>query len=920
MIKKKLEQFYIFKIDSDRLKEHKFEIKDLTIEQGRLNGELVSISDSQLVRTLHRLRCKEVSSLRLRDLREEKKRVARKKNSAYNRKRLHEIIEEIDALLFIPEIISIKFTNKKHYSKILERGFFSVNGKQYVPFMASSGMIRRNTATFIDRTIAPQITKIFENGKSPLLEIAPAKYSAYYALYSSSSLQVTFPKIAVISDLLIPTNREVDYTAYQGVGIDPLVERRTMQLECNAFDGQGLVSPYMAKRWSQDLELDYLPSAFIVRAPFLKGLCVVFDFHKLAQETQQETITDIYGNAVDIYDVDVLISESQFKLWNAYESTQQYYENCVKNELGWGISRTSPKEDKTHAMSSYQFLQVLSLTDADIVKLCEPTIHWLKQVSSGDFLSTLLYLMGDIEYAQGWFERLEPTTQAILLNEEILKDSYMLSLLDKSLARKKRDAMMGRLVFSGNYSFAIAEPYTQASHALGIPLHSLLRENTHYSNYWNTRKKPIPFATAIRSPIVHHSEVNTLNFVQSASVNVWYKYIYSGIVFPPNGVGMDFAINGGMDVDGDLICTIDHPSFFFGKQAGIPIVYDTMKAQKVLLVENGNEVYESATKGFGTKVGFYTNVSTAYYALLANFDEDTQEARTIQQRLKYGRTLQGLEIDKQKGLIIPPFPEHWTKWKRITDDMSAEQQSAQRFDNTILANKRPYFMRWLYSEYNNRYLKEIAAYNNICYTKWGISLEQLMQLPARTEEQEDVLERYKRRTFFIDNDSTMNRISRYVEKELKNIKITNRAKANEFDFTVLTSQGFRAPSAVNLDKMLFLFKHWKSLKRALNHKRDHHSEEDYSDISQINSYINKRAYNTISSNASELADISVYLCYNVLGKTSKTFCWQVFGHEIVENMRAKYDKKYVRVPKKSDFGSQEYLWSRYGMYAMNIEE
>jgi hypothetical protein len=918
-VSKKLEQFYIFKIDSDRLKEHKYKIANLTIEQARLNGELVSISNSQLVRTIHLLTGKNVSSMQVRDLHEQKKRITRKKNNVYNRKKLQELIEQIDSLLFVPEIISVRFVNKTHYSKILERGFFSVNGKHYVPFMASSGMIRRNTALFIEEAIKSEITVIFENGKSKALEISPAKYSAYYALYSSSSMEVTFPKIAIIPDLLIKTKRDVEYTAYVGDGIDPLVEQRNMELECNAFDGQGLVSPDMAKRWSQDLELDYLPSAFIVRAPFLKGLCVVFDFHKLAKETEKETIVDIYGNAVDVYDVDVLISESQFKLWNAYGSTQEYYDNCVRNELGWGISRTSPKADKTYAMSSYQFLQVLDLIDNDVARLCEPTIHWLKQVSGGELLPTLLYLMGDIEYSEGWFEQLDSITQALLLNEEMLKDSYVQALLDKSLVRKKRDAMMGRLVFSGNYSFAISEPYMQACHALGLYPHSLLQENTHYSNFWNTRKQHIPYATAIRSPIVHHSEINTLHFARGTALDTWYKYIYSGIVFPPNGIGMDFAINGGMDVDGDLICTVDHPSFVFGKQLGLPIVYDTQKASKIILEGNEDEVYKSVTTGFGTKVGFYTNVSTAYYALLANFGESSAEAKTIQQRLKYGRTLQGLEIDKQKGLVIPPFPEHWTKWKKITEEMTEEEVQQHKFNNNILADKRPYFMRWLYSGYNNRYLKEIAAYNNICYTKWGISFEELVAQDVKTQEQQDLMERYNRRTFFINNNSTMNRISRYMEKELKKVKLKNRASANDFDFTILVSQKFRTPSSVNLDKMLLLYKHWKSLRRSLTNKTNA-DENDFVELDQIDAYINKKAYSSISSSDSELADMAVYLCYVMLGKTSKMFCWRVFGKEVVSNMLSKYDKKYVRAPKKSVHGSQEYLWSTYGMYNINIEE
>ena len=36
----------------------------------------------------------------------------------------------------------------------------------------------------------------------------------------------------------------------------------------NAWDGQGLISPNLAKLWSDELELDYTFSNAVIRAPF----------------------------------------------------------------------------------------------------------------------------------------------------------------------------------------------------------------------------------------------------------------------------------------------------------------------------------------------------------------------------------------------------------------------------------------------------------------------------------------------------------------------------------------------------------------------------------------------------------------------------------------------------------------------------
>ena len=64
----KIQQHYIFKIQSKRLKELNFKIKKLTLEQARLNGEVVALSNSQVIRTIHKLTDKGFSQYALNKL------------------------------------------------------------------------------------------------------------------------------------------------------------------------------------------------------------------------------------------------------------------------------------------------------------------------------------------------------------------------------------------------------------------------------------------------------------------------------------------------------------------------------------------------------------------------------------------------------------------------------------------------------------------------------------------------------------------------------------------------------------------------------------------------------------------------------------------------------------------------------------
>src|SRR5690606_34013224 len=95
------------------------------------------------------------------------------------------------------------------------------------------------------------------------------------------------------------------------------------------------------------------------------------------------TFTDIYGKEQDIREIDLIISESMLKLWSAYESTDEYVEKCNENKLGFAIAKVNPKKETSYSRTSYQFLQVLNLTDVDVAHLCEPTINWFRNISGG---------------------------------------------------------------------------------------------------------------------------------------------------------------------------------------------------------------------------------------------------------------------------------------------------------------------------------------------------------------------------------------------------------------------------------------------------------------------------------------------------------------------------------------------------------
>jgi hypothetical protein len=909
---KKSQQFFIFKFSSDRLKKSKYNI-EISLDNARINSEIITINFSELLRTLFRYKNINFSQKELEILLKLQKKLRKLENTEENREKLKNITERIEKTLFVEDIINIEFKHKSHYLAILKQGGFYVNGTRYVPFIASAGMIRKNTAMFINNNIKHPLMDILENGRDENVPMVAAKFGAYFSLYASSTLPVSFPKFAVIPDKEIETLRRVDFVTYQGIDQDDQVEEKDHLLTLNAWDGQGLISPRLAKLWSDELELDYTFSCAIIRAPFLKGLIAVFDMEKFGSEIAKTYMfKDVYGNTQDIREVDLIVSESMFKLWSSYKSTASYVENCQKNQLGFSIAKVNPKRENSFSRTSYQFLQVLKLNDIDIANLCEPTINWFRNISGANPTDMLLYGTGEINFDPREFRKMDTSLKAILFNPALSRDRYIQDKFIKTIKKKKKESYMGSILINANYQFMIGDPYYQTCHLFGLECAPALKDGEYYSEYWLS--KGIKQVGAIRSPIVHHSEFNILNFKDTQDLKDWYKHIHSGIIFPANGIGIDCAIHGGSDFDGDLICTINNPTMMKGKISGKAIIYESQKAEKVLVdSRNDQKQVEGQLNGYNSKVGFATNISSSLYCLLEEFSKGSEEYNTILKRLKIGRVIQGEIIDGVKGLKVPPFRNHWTKYKRITEEMTPDEVKFWTFNNRILCNVRPSFFRFLYSHYMTRYNKELKRYELYSHLVFDKSFEEIIKAKVRTPEEEDLLKAYKSNSFFVDNDSVVNRISRYMRGNLGLIGKYSSQLSHSLDHDTLTNSAYLL-NDYNLNKMKFYLQEYKAFKRGLRHD----FANSYDNLDAFVAYLRKECAKNISSNESELANYAVAVTYD--GEVSMVeFPWKMFPQGILQNIISN-SSGIVKFPVPDETGDIEYLWNRYSLKDFTVEE
>jgi len=891
----KLQQFNILLLEYDTIKNSKFNL-NVSIQEAKESEELIAVADNECLRAIRRITNHKFDKTLLRDLLLERKRISRGENSENSRQRISDINAAIDDLLYIPEFISVQFKTTKDYDKLNTNGFV-VNGKKYIWLMCGAGHQRTNRAMYVDKSIFDKLNLVLTNGAN-LKDMVLAKYNAYYALSSSATYQVRKPRVCVVADCEIKMAKEVDFVAKESI------TRCNKELVFNLFDGEGLISPEYSRAWAEDVGIyDYIPSAWGVRCAFIKGMCVTFDFHKFAKEVAGNSLVkDLWGNWVDIQNIDLILTQSQFKLWNAYDSWKDYEDNLWINGWSWGISKVSPKieDEKTCMFTNYQFLQVLNLDDNDIFGLCKQTVDWLKGVSCGDLDKTELYLLGSVANnidAKKAFDSVQDNfLKCLLMDNSLICDNYIKNRIIKSINKKIKESYFGNLIVDGNFMARISDPYALCEHIFGLKINGLLSANEHYSYFWNCRN--VKNVVAMRSPLTYKTEAHRLNFKDNENVNDWYKYITSGIIY--NVWGVDCLLEAGADYDFDIVATTNNEYFLKGIiGTDIPVVYEAKKPPKEKV--EYSRLAKIAGAGFNTQIGYLTNLSTTLYEMQSHYVKWSVEWQEIENRLKLCCELQSMQIDKAKGLVIDDIPDYWTEYREAIKLDGGEKG----VNCELLIESRPYFMRYRYSKYNLDYKNYISDMKRYCTTVWGDMETDEYQ---GTQQYQDMSKYYQRKCKLLNGNGIMNKICRHMESELREIRSKN--SDNEVNIYDILWENEQIDNEI-CEKLLKIREEYIEFKKnkALN-------SSEYATWEQYFRAIRNKCLVEITSNIEELSKNSMYICYKLFPNKPKDFAWDCFGRGVM--LKFMSINNNASLPLVWENGDIEYLGKRYWRASVTV--
>lgn len=966
---------YVRKYHSGRLKEFGYSIEN-TFDESKDLKEIIGLSDSQMLRTIRDVNKRILDKDKIELLIKTKKKynnliTNQQKDNIYtskivtklnnittnnelvrrlkekyiditiNSKEAKRIQDKINRTLFIEDYVVVVMDNLKQYEYLYKNGFY-INGKLFKRLSCSAGQARVSTVIFCNTEIIDNVKSRLNNGRDMSKKFSPSKFNAYFGLYGSATKIVSEPKFIVVKDFENTNSFMANYVIENGWKVDDtIIQKEIKDMPMNRTDGMGLISERQAKIWANELGLDYTPSQFCIRQSFIKGMLCVFPIHEFCTEINngEYMVDTIYkdGNGeylkVDIREYDVIISESQFKLWNSYSSIKSYIENCHKNNLLWGVALYTPKEAKRMMKLNYQFIQTLNLTKKDIEELASQFVEWITGVSYDNIYYMLLFLLGvnnDEEKIKNFLSSGDNYwIKGLVINPNLKNDKYIRTKIRNLVKHKIENACKGDIYVDGNFQVIVSDPYGFMQHVCGLEVTGLLKKGEYYSNYWN--ELGVKRVDAMRSPLTYLSEHVVLDLRKDMETEKWYRFCKLGIIL--NYHGHESVNFGGSDFDFDILATVCSKIMINGVHKDeLPVVYDAPKPEKKIFTDD--DLFNSDTFSFGSIIGSITNKSSNGYALLPIIQEkygvDSQEYKLVKSRLQQCCKAQSAQIDKAKiGRAVKGIPTVWVNYTKLPKNKKelskCRRLKRKQLYNNILLDKYPYFFRYVYRDTNRKYKLFTQQYNVTCVQKFKMSFDDLKFLKRKTIEQKEFVDNFYRYSPVTHSNSSMNLLCEYIESINFSTSQNTKIETQENLYQVYKNETVEYME--HYDKIIKALKIYMSNKTFDSQTINSDDiDTDYYDVEKIQEFkVDAETLyeflNSVCSNNNIVLNCLIDYFYKDKPSSNKDLLWTTYGNYIYKNIKKNSNSSTILFPFVSQSGEKvdvKYLGYNYTLKEINI--
>lgn len=894
---------------SKRLKQAKWKLT-LPLQSAMKNkNDIVALNDSQILRWICELNGIENLDSEVSELKKEIKSIKKQPKNKENKDKIKELYEKLYSLQYQKDYFCMIMNSDKDYDRANQG--FKINGYEYHRLLGTNGGIKKSTITYIGENVFDEIVKRMDNGRDKTKPIIPAKLEAYQALICSGSIPVTQPRILVVNDCNVTFKEDVIKISDECDGEPQLTYETDYEIDYCENDGYGLMSPDYSRIINRDLYGDEFEGQTIsginTRYAWTKGMLFTFDFVEFAKRINNENymVMDAWGDWRDVRDYDVILTTSMVKLWDSYKNLEHFIECCNENHYQFSVAKTTPHELENVRNSNYQFLQTYDLTDEELYELCKPTIDEIQNVLGCDWRKAIVFAKGmylnedNVDYIDNDF------IKALMIDNRLMDDPFIVKKLHSMIKKRISDAAKGSIKLNGNFAIVSGDLYSLAQSIFGLPVTGLLKSGEVYHKYWID--KGVDEIALFRAPMTCHNNIRRRNVVHNEEMDFWYQYDTTGIIL--NSWDTTCDATNGSDKDGDMFFTTDNKIIVEHTLNSTTIECMQRKAEKIIPTEK--DMVQANKLAFGDEIGTTTNRITAMIERQASFDKDSEEYKVLDYRIKCGQHFQQNSIDKAKGIIAKPMPKYWYD-KSACNKLPSETDNQKHFKELclrIVAENKPYFMKYVYPDLMAKYNKYLKDTNSKCIREFKMSMIDLIKKPNKTIPEKDFIDYYNKLMPVGDNPCTINRIAWLFEETFKSY-ISKYSKTREFDYSILKSGvEYSKNDYQKIGKIKAEYddsvKYYQQL---ANKQRLDKDEVTVNRNMMLMKF--KSKCEEICPNEKELCDIIVDLCYS--SSKSKQFAWDICGEVIINNLLDKNDHMInYPVLVKSDgdfeFGGEQFI-------------
>lgn len=246
-----------------------------------------------------------------------------------------------------------------------------------------------------------------------------------------------------------------------------------------------------------------------------------------------------------------------------------------------------------------------------------------------------------------------------------------------------------------------------------------------------------------------------------------------------------------------------------------------------------------------------------------------------------------------------------------------EDESEREFCRSIVADKKPYFMKYIYPQLMKQYNTYIKNTNRNALREFQMSIEELTAADPESlsERQKEFLKYFNSRMPVGVAPCVMNRICKRFEEEFDGYIGKHHSKV-AFDYTIMKyGEEYTASQFRDIKRLYDEY-----MSRVRNYMMFSEYErvdecESSSALLSMKDEFEKKCF-SLCQNKFMLCDILLDICYT--RNSSKKFAWSICGKDIINSL-LKHNSNTISFPKLDDDGDVVYCGERYSIVEKVIE-